>query len=512
MPAEFVKLTHVLGDKPNAHRDARLAPTRVEGLLPRQHPQQRRLPGAVDTDETDPLPWRQVPGHPVKEGARPESEAGAIKVDDVLAEPGRREAQQFDTVAGRWLIIDEGVRRLDPELRLARPGRRPATQPGQLLAQKVVSSLRNDLGNAFPLRAGQDVRGIPALVGLNPTIDDLPGRAHDRVQEPPIVGDDEEGPVRARPRSGHVVGQPGNAFDVEVVGGLIEDEEVGVGNERPGERDAPPLPSGESPDRGIETADRGTLVIAEEPGDDLPDCGLAGPLVLGGVSDDDVTHGRRGVELVILGDPSQPQFTRMGASSRVQGAAAGEDIEQGGFPAAVAANDADRFAGADAERDGVEKHPSSGTDRRAFEVDEIGHQGVGAKTSIWAPVTGPRARRTSGATPEAVSATARSMADSRSRARKATVGPDPDTTPPSAPKARPASSTSARRGWREIAAASRSFVSCAATACESPLRRALSSAIPGWGSGTGAAPRRRSHSAYTAAVDKPVSASAKTQW
>ena len=63
----------------------------------------------------------------------------------------------------------------------------------------------------------------------------------DAVEEGTVVGDHQQGDVGG----GEVVLQPFGHLDVEVVGGLVEDEQVGVGDERFGERSFLPLTAGE---------------------------------------------------------------------------------------------------------------------------------------------------------------------------------------------------------------------------------------------------------------------------
>ena len=73
--------------------------------------------------------------------------------------------------------------------------------------------------------------------------------------------------------------EPGDALDVEVVGRLVEEQDVPLPGEQPGERDPAPLPAAEVP-----TGDsQGTSVAAA---DHVTDPGVARPLVLVAVADD----------------------------------------------------------------------------------------------------------------------------------------------------------------------------------------------------------------------------------
>lgn len=78
-----------------------------------------------------------------------------------------------------------------------------------------------------------------------------------------------------------VPGEPGDALDVEVVGGLVEDDQVGFAEEELGERDAAALTAGERADDGVEAlAEAGQVEAAEEAFDDVADPGVAEPLVV----------------------------------------------------------------------------------------------------------------------------------------------------------------------------------------------------------------------------------------
>jgi len=71
---------------------------------------------------------------------------------------------------------------------------------------------------------------VPA-VGVHPVVADLEDLADDRVEEGAVVADEQEG--AAVPAE--VALEPAEALEVEVVGGLVEEEQVRLGGEEPGE-------------------------------------------------------------------------------------------------------------------------------------------------------------------------------------------------------------------------------------------------------------------------------------
>ena len=66
-----------------------------------------------------------------------------------------------------------------------------------------------------------------------------------------------------------------------------------------------------------------------------------------------------------------------------------EHPQQGGLAAAVAADDTDAVATADAERDGVEHLGGAEREGGALDGDEVGHLVDRWSRSRWAPWTGP---------------------------------------------------------------------------------------------------------------------------
>ena len=139
------------------------------------------------------------------------------------------EAQQLGAVAGLGLVGDQRVGRLDPELRLRRARRRPAPQPRQLLAHQLLAAVLARGGLAVALGAREHVGRVAALVLV-----------HGRRRRPP------RSRVQTASRNqrswvttssvaapgGEVVGQPVDALDVEVVGRLVEQQQLGVVEQR----------------------------------------------------------------------------------------------------------------------------------------------------------------------------------------------------------------------------------------------------------------------------------------
>lgn len=234
--------------------------------------QQGGLACAVDADEADAVAGTQVPGEVLEQFLRPGVDADVLQVEDRLAEAGVGELHQLGGVARRRHVGDQLIGRLDAVARLGGPGGGAAAQPGQLLAHQVLPLGLLGGCDAVALGAGEDVVAVAALVLVHVTALHVPHAGADLVEEPPVVGDaDERGAALLE-----VLGQPGNALDVEVVGGLVEDQEVLVGDEELGEGDPAALAAGERADDGVEAlAEAGQVEAAEESGQDVTDLGVA---------------------------------------------------------------------------------------------------------------------------------------------------------------------------------------------------------------------------------------------
>ena len=89
--------------------------------------------------------------------------------------------------------------------------------------------------------------GVVALERIAAAALDLQDPAGDVVQEVAVVGDDHD-------RAGIVVQrvlQPGDAFGVQMVGRLVQQQQVGLFQQQPAQRDAPPLAAGQRGDGGV---------------------------------------------------------------------------------------------------------------------------------------------------------------------------------------------------------------------------------------------------------------------
>ena len=104
---------------------------------------QRGLAGAVGAEQTHPVAGAEAPGLIAQDvgGADGRGERHVFDVVHLLAQARCRELLQREPIAGRRLIGDQGVRGVDAELGLAGARGSPASQPGELLAQEILTTV-----------------------------------------------------------------------------------------------------------------------------------------------------------------------------------------------------------------------------------------------------------------------------------------------------------------------------------------------------------------------------------
>ena len=134
---------------------------------------------------------------------------------------------------------------------------RLSAHPVELFAIEVASSV--DVGGCGcdALVALFEVVGVVAAVGVGRLVVEFDNGAAHSVEEVSVVGDKEEGLGVAL----QVFLQPLNHLQVKVIGGLVEDEKVGVGDEHRGQGHALLLSAREKADGFVEV---GNLELRED--------------------------------------------------------------------------------------------------------------------------------------------------------------------------------------------------------------------------------------------------------
>ena len=229
-----------------------MSPTRsvaaVGRLLADDHPEQRGLARAVGADDPDDPAGRQAEGHVLDEEPVAVALLDAVGLDDQVAQvrAGRdleddRLVAPLGGLAGQLLVTG------DPGAVLGHAGPGGHPDPLQLSGEGLpaVALLLLFLGQAILLLL--EPGGVVALPGDALAPVELEDPAGDVVEEVAVVGDGDD-------RAGiilEVALEPGDRLGVEVVGGLVEEEDVGAFEQGLAERDPALLAAGEGRDVGV---------------------------------------------------------------------------------------------------------------------------------------------------------------------------------------------------------------------------------------------------------------------
>ena len=217
-------------------------------LLAGQHAEERGLAGAVRADDADDAAGGEREGQVVDQLAVGVVLLEVLDGDDVLAEAG---AVRDDDLGGGDLLAlgfaGELVVGVDAGLLLGLAGLGALADPFELAGEGLLAGLvlagllEEALG--LLLEPGRVV-ALPRDAAAAVELEDPRG---DVVEEVAVVGDDEDRALVGD----QVLLQPGDGLGVEVVGRLVEEEDVGGLEQELAEGDAALLAAGEGVDGGV---------------------------------------------------------------------------------------------------------------------------------------------------------------------------------------------------------------------------------------------------------------------
>ncbi len=232
-----------LVDVADLDRLADLQLAAVERLEADDRLEQRGLADAVRADDADDAVRRQREAEAVDEVAAVEALLEVLGLDDDVAEA--RSRRDLDLVEvelarlvglGRHLLVAG-----ETGLRLGLPALGAAAHPLEFVLEALGELLVLLALDVEALGLLLQVGRVVALVADQAAAVDLGDPLGDVVEEVPIVGDGDDGAGVGR----EVLLEPEHALGVEVVGGLVEQQQVGLGEQQLGERDAALLTTGE---------------------------------------------------------------------------------------------------------------------------------------------------------------------------------------------------------------------------------------------------------------------------
>ena len=162
-------------------------------------------------------------------------------------------------------------------------------------------------------------------------------------------------------------GEEGDRLHVEMVGGLVQHDQVVVAQQHLNQPDPPPFATGQGFDGAVQ------VHTGQQCLDDLPPIRPGRIDVIGGAVQDHLPDRFTGGAGLMLGQHPDGSGVRDRHSPGIGDQIARQDAQQGGLPIPVAADHADHLTRPDPEAHPVQQHTSAEGVRDGFQIDQICH-------------------------------------------------------------------------------------------------------------------------------------------
>ena len=206
------------------------------------HPEERGLAGAVRADHADDAAARQAEREVLHQHAVVVALRHALGFDDEVAQPLADRDVDLDVVELHVLLVgDEALEVAQARLRLVAARACAHPDPLELAVDRPLARLLLLLLGGEPLLLLLEPRRVVALERDAVAAVELEDPAGHVVEEVAVVGDDDDG---ARVLL-QVALEPRDRLGVEVVRGLVQQQQVRRRQEQLAQRDAAPLAAGE---------------------------------------------------------------------------------------------------------------------------------------------------------------------------------------------------------------------------------------------------------------------------
>ena len=138
------------------------------------------------------------------------------------------------------------------ELLLGGTGAGTAGQPSEFLAGQITALRLTHVSLTVTFHALQHVGGIAALERFDHAVMHFPHRFAHFVEEPAVVGDEQQCAGAGGPTVLQMFGEPVNRHDVQMVGGLVEGENIPILKQQAGKVGATALAAGQRADPRVQ--------------------------------------------------------------------------------------------------------------------------------------------------------------------------------------------------------------------------------------------------------------------
>ena len=260
------------------------------------------------------------------------------QVNHLLAQAGCGHLLQFQRIAHRRHVGDELTRGLHMEFLLGGTGAGTAGKPGKFLTSQIATFRFTHVGLAIAFHALQHVCGIAAFKRLDFAVMHLPhGFAH-FVEEPTVMGDEQQRAGSGRPTVLQMFRQPVNGHHIQMVCRLVECENIPILEQQACQISAATLTAGKRTDFRFQ-AD-----AAKQCFDDFARLGFRSPFVVFTAFERSFAHGGVVVERITLVEHAERKPAANGHATGIRLLRAFEQMQQRGLAVAVLTDDADAIA------------------------------------------------------------------------------------------------------------------------------------------------------------------------
>src|SRR4029079_8895681 len=236
-----IDATAALVDVTDLHGLADLHLAGIRLLLPDDHLDQGRLPNPVRPDHADDSAAGQRERQVLDQHPALEAFVQVANIDNNVAQARTgRDLNLFEVEfpglvrLGGHLLVS-----LESSLAFGLPAPGVLAHPVQFVAEAFLEFLVAPAGHLQAVRLLLQVGGVVALIGIGPATIELEDPLRDVVEEVPVVG--------YRPNGARILGevllQPLHALGIEMVGRLVQEQEIWLLQQQPAQRHEKPLPS-----------------------------------------------------------------------------------------------------------------------------------------------------------------------------------------------------------------------------------------------------------------------------
>ena len=242
-PLVQIQLPALLGKMPDLHGSADGHAAAVRLQFPGDQVQQRGLSRAVVAHDADPVSPQEVIREVIDHRPAVKGLCDIIQLDDLFAQPAGSRSQLHRIVRLRRILVPQRLVPGDPFLGFGGPGTAAPHDPLPLHPKDGLALALAGLSHLRPLFLQLQVLGVVGLIVIQLSPAQFCDVVDHPLQEIAVMGHHDEPAFEAA----EPILQPGHHLTVQVVGGLVQDQDVRRSQQCRSQCHALALSAGEGP-------------------------------------------------------------------------------------------------------------------------------------------------------------------------------------------------------------------------------------------------------------------------